>query len=191
MKVIIGCEFSGIVREAFKARGHDVWSCDFLPTEIPGQHIQGNVLDYLDDGWDLGIFHPPCTYLANCQVHLLDEKVETNRGWVLRRILREEALLFAKRFLDCKIPKTVVENPIGYINSQVRKHDQIIHPYEHGHGVQKQYALWLKNLPLLVPSNPVPGRKLHWWHQSPGPERWKIKSRTFPGVAKAMAEQWG
>ena len=181
MKILIACEFSGIVREAFASRGHDAWSCDLLPTEILGNHIHDNVLDHLDEGWDLMVAHPPCTHLA----------VSGARWFKNKGREQIEALEFVKNLMDCTIPKIAIENPVSIISSRIRKPDQIIQPWQFGHGETKKTCLWLKNLPLLTPTDIVDGRdpRVHW--ASPGKDRWKERSRTYSGIAKAMAEQWG
>ena len=140
MRVLVGCEFSGIVRDAFIARGHDAWSCDLLPTEIQGPHIQGNLLDVLGNGWDLAIFHPPCTHLA----------VSGARWFKDKQNEQESALDFVRRLMDCKIKKWALENPISIISSRIRKQDQIIQPWMFGHGETKATCLWLRNLPKLL-----------------------------------------
>ena len=185
MRVLVACEFSGIVREAFKAKGHDAWSCDLLPTEIPGQHIQGDVLEILDNGWDLMIAHPPCTRLTNSGVRWLDERD-------LWDDMQRDAHFFLT-LLSVNIPKIAVENPIPhkYARDVIGKYDQIIQPWQFGHPETKATCLWLKNLPKLQPTNIVEGREQRIWKASPGPDRWKERSRTFPGIAAAMAEQWG
>ena len=194
MKVLVGCEFSQIVTKAFRDRGHEAYSCDLLPTEgNPDWHIQGDVLSILNDGWDLGIFHPPCTYLA----------VSGARWFKDRLPQQKEALNFVRMLLNASIPKIALENPIGVISTKIRKPDQIIQPYWFGDEAQKGTCLWLKNLPELIPTNLVDRGKI-WitksgkkrggaWTMclSPSPERWKIRSRTFKGIANAMAEQWG
>jgi len=181
MKILVACEFSGIVREAFMARGHDAWSCDLLPTEIPGQHIQGDVLKILSDGWDLMIAHPPCTYLA----------VSGARWFAERKPEQEAALEFVRLLLDAPIPKIALENPISVISSRIRKPDQIIQPWMFGHAETKATCLWLKNLRPLKPTNLVVGRDDRVHREPPGPDRWKRRSRTYAGIALAMAEQWG
>jgi site-specific DNA-cytosine methylase len=181
MKVLIACEFSGIVREAFKAKGHDAWSCDLLPTEIPGQHIQGDVLEILNDGWDLMIAHPPCQHLAVSGARWFKDKYNEQTN----------AILFFLEFFMTKIPKVCVENPISIMSTKYRKPDQIIQPWMFGHGETKATCLWLQNLPKLIPTNIVEGRKNRVHREPPGPERWKNRSRTFPGIAKAMANTWG
>ena len=180
MKVLIACEFSGIVREAFKELGHNAWSCDLLPTEIIGNHIRGNVLEILKDDWDLMIAHPPCTYLA----------VSGARWFKNRQIEQSEALNFVKQLMYCHIPKIALENPISIISSKIRKPDQIIQPWQFGHGETKSTCLWLKNLPLLKSTDIVSGRESRIHKMSPSENRWKERSRTFIGIAKAMAAQW-
>jgi site-specific DNA-cytosine methylase len=180
LRVLVACEFSGIVREAFKAKGHDAWSCDLLPTEIPGQHIQGDVLEILNDGWDLMIAHPPCTHLAVSGARWFKDKIEEQKA----------ALDFVRQLMLAPIGKICIENPISIISSKIRKPDQIIQPWQFGHGETKATCLWLKNLPLLTPTNIVEGRKGRVHREPPGPERWKNRSRTYQGVATAMATQW-
>ncbi len=180
MKVLVACEFSGIVREAFKAKGHDSWSCDLLPTENPGNHIQGDVLEILNDGWDLMIAHPPCTHLAVSGARWFKYKIQE----------QTEALEFVKKLLNANIWKIALENPVSIISSAIRRPDQIIQPWMFGHGETKATCLWLKNLPLLNPTNLVDGRKARVHREPPGPERWKNRSRTFAGIAQAMADQW-
>jgi len=188
MKILIACEFSGIVREEFRKLGHDAWSCDLLPTEIPGQHIQGDVLSVLDDGWDLMIAHPPCTRLANSGVRWLHER----NLWGDLKF----AATFFKELLDAPIPKKAIENPIphGYAVEIIgRKYDQIIHPWMFGHGETKATCFWLEELPLLKPTNIVEGRYPRVWLESGSKNnpKWKRRSRTYLGIAKAMADQWG
>ena len=182
MRVLVGCEFSGTVRDAFLRLGHDAWSCDLLPCESGGPHIQGDVRDVLAGNWQLAIFHPPCTHLA----------VSGARWFPAKRASGEQdaALDFVRRLLDAPIPHIALENPVSIISSKIRKPDQIIQPWQHGHGETKATCLWLKNLPLLTPSNIVEGREGRIWKMPPGENRWKERSRTLPGVAKAMAEQW-
>jgi site-specific DNA-cytosine methylase len=183
MKVLVACEFSGIVREAFKAKGHDAWSCDLLPTEIPGQHIQGDVLEILDQGWDLMLAFPPCTHLCVSGAAWFEQKRKDGR--------QQEGIDFFMKFTKTNIPKTVIENPVGIMSKIYRKPDQTIQPWQFGHGETKATCLWLKNLPKLTPTNIVEGRKNRVHHEPPGPERWKNRSRTLPGIAAAMADQWG
>ena len=181
MKVLIACEFSGIVREAFRAKGHDAWSCDLVPTEQPGQHIQGDVLEVLNEKWDLMIAHPPCTYLA----------VSGARWFKDRQVEQKMALCFVQDLMEAKIPKICIENPIGVISTKIRKSDQIIQPWQFGHGETKATCLWLKRLPKLIPTNIVSGRENRIHKMPPSPNRGKERSRTYPGIAAAMGEQWG
>ena len=181
MDVLVACEFSGIVREAFAAKGHNALSCDLLDTEIPGQHYDGDVLEILYLGWDLMIAHPPCTHLA----------VSGARWFKDKREEQEEALDFVRILLDAPINKICLENPVSIISTRIRKPDQYIHPWQFGHGETKKTCLWLKNLPLLVPTNIVDGRDDRIHKMPPSKDRWKIRSRTYQGVADAMAEQWG
>ena len=181
MKVLIACEFSGVVRDAFIARGHDAWSCDLLPTERHGPHIQDDVLLHLDEGWDLMIAHPPCTHLA----------VSGARWFAAKRIEQSQALNFVSRLLSAPIEHIALENPIGIISSQIRKPDQIIQPWQFGHDEVKATCLWLKTLPKLQPTHIVEGRIARVHREPPGPNRWKNRSRTYQGIADAMAEQWG
>jgi len=193
MKVLIACEFSGIVRDAFVQRGHDAVSCDLLPTEKPGQHIQGDVIELLTHNpsyWDMMIAHPPCTHLA----------VSGARYFKNKQKEQSDALEFVRKLMGTPIEKIAVENPIGVISSKIRKPDQIIQPWQFGHPESKATCFWLKNLPPLKPTNilksPASGR---WQNQTPSgqnklgpsPDRAKNRSRTYPGIAKAMAEQWG
>lgn len=193
MRVLVACEFSGTVREAFRARGHEAWSCDLLPTEMPGPHIQGDVRDILGDGWDLMIAHPPCTYLASSGLHW-------NRRRPERQALTDAAVVFVQTLLGAPIARIAVENPIGALSSRVRRPDQIIHPWQFGHDASKATCLWLQGLPLLVPTEVLPGgRTARRGNQTPSgqnklgpsPDRWKQRSLTYPGIAAAMADQWG
>lgn len=181
MRVLIACEFSGIVRDAFLKKGHDAVSCDLIPSEKPGPHIRGDVLAHLSDGWDLMIAHPPCTHLA----------VSGARWFHLKKQEQIEALDFVRQLLNAPIAKIALENPISIISSKIRKPDQIIQPWQFGHGETKATCLWLKGLPLLVSTKIVGGRKPRVHFASPGPNRWKERSRTIQGIADAMAEQWG
>jgi len=180
MRVLVACEFSGIVREAFKSKGHDAWSCDLLPTEILGQHIQGDVLAILNDGWDLMIAHPPCTHLAVSGARWFKDKINE----------QADALEFVRRLLAAPIERIALENPVSIISSRIRKPDQIIQPHQFGHGETKATCLWLKNLPPLIPTNSVSGREQRVWKMPPSPNRWRERSRTFSGIARAMADQW-
>ena len=181
MKILVACEYSGIVRDAFKALGHDVTSCDLLPTERPGKHYQGDIRDLLNDKWDLMIAHPPCTHLAVSGARWFKNKVKEQK----------EALDFVRMLLEANIPRIALENPISIISSKIRKPDQIIQPWQFGHGEVKATCLWLKGLPLLKPTNVVKGREARVWKMPPSPERWKDRSRTLTGIAEAMAKQWG
>jgi hypothetical protein len=180
MRVLIACEFSGIVRDAFAAQGHNAWSCDVLPTERSGQHLECDVRGVLHLGWDLMVAHPPCTYLA----------VSGARWFKDRMPEQHAALSFVRSLLDAPIPKIALENPVSVISSQIRKPDQIIQPWQHGHGETKATCLWLKGLPPLTPTNIVDGRDSRIHHMVPGPNRWRERSRTFEGIAAAMAAQW-
>ena len=182
MRVLVACEFSGIVREAFRKQGHDAWSCDLLEAEDNSSyHIQANVLTVLSDGWDLMIAHPPCTHLA----------VSGARWFHLKEKEQAEALQFVQTLLDSNIPKIALENPISIISSRIRKPTQIIQPWMFGHGETKATCLWLKGLEPLKPTKIVDGRVARVHFASPGPERWKERSRTLQGIADAMAVQWG
>jgi hypothetical protein len=220
MKILVACEYSGTVRDAFRKRGHDAWSCDILPTDVEGPHFQCDVTEILDHGWDLMIAHPPCTYLAVSGMHW------TTRGFRDPK-LTLDALDFVLTLLNAKIPKIALENPVSVISTHIRKPDQIIHPWMFGHDYAKKTCLWLKNLPKLKPDlskiippagwkyaadkeiftktyegvrffSECPESKMRWANQTPAgqdklgpsPDRWKIRSKTFQGIADAMAEQW-
>ena len=183
MRVLVACEFSGIVRDAFTALGHDAWSCDLLPSEKPGQHIQGDVLSILGDGWDLMIAHPPCTHLAVSGARYFRQKRKDGR--------QQEAIEFFMALASADIPRLAIENPICIMSTVWRKPDQIIQPWQYGHGETKATCLWLKGLPLLIPTDIVDGREARVHKMPPGPDRWKERSRTFEGIAEAMASQWG
>jgi site-specific DNA-cytosine methylase len=180
MKVLVACEFSGIVRDAFIARGHEAVSCDLLPSERPGPHIQRDVLAVLNQGWDMMIAHPPCTHLAVSGARWFKEK-QTEQA---------VALDFVRALMEAPIDKICIENPVSIISSHIRKPDQIIQPYMFGHGETKTTCLWLKGLPRLTPSNVVGGRVGRIIQLAPSPDRWKERSRTYPGIAEAMANQW-
>jgi hypothetical protein len=200
-RLLVACEFSGIVREAFKIKGWDVWSCDLLDTEIPGQHYKGDVRDVLGESWDMMIAHPPCTYLSYVGMRHWNAPGRAER--------REEAMEFFMMLVNAPIEKICVENPLGYPVKAYRKQDQIIHPYYFGSPFQKRTCLWLKNLPILVwdkekAIKPPPlyilngkkgkGKKIHWVEGISGlsaEERQKARSKTFPEIANAMAQQWG
>jgi site-specific DNA-cytosine methylase len=182
MKILVACEFSGIVREAFAKRGHDAWSCDLLESEIQGKHLKGSVFHGIEwKDWNLMIAHPPCTHLAVSGARWFKDKLEE----------QEAALDFVRRLMDAPIERICIENPISIISSRIRKPDQIIQPWMFGHGETKATCLWLKNLPKLEPTNIVDGREQRIHKMAPGPDRWKERSRTFQGIADAMAEQWG
>ena len=181
MKIIIACEYSGYVRDAFKERGHDAWSCDILPSEKPGKHIQGDVILLLEDEWDMLIGFPPCTHLASSGARWFSEKANQQR----------EAIEFFRKLHDSDINKIALENPVGIISSKIRAPDQTIQPWMFGHGETKRTCLWLKNLPKLKPVKFVPGREQRIWKMTPGPNRQKERSRTYTGIAEAMAAQWG
>ena len=181
MKVLIACEYSGRVRDAFIAQGHDAISCDLLPTDNPGPHHQGDVTDILNNGFDLMIAHTPCTHLS----------VSGSRHFHRKQKEQKEALDFVRLLMDAHIDRWCIENPVSVISSAIRPPDQIIQPWEHGHGEVKSTCFWLKNLPKLKPSNCVEGREPKVHMMPPGPDRWKLRSTTYEGVALAMGQQWG
>ncbi len=210
MKVLVACEYSATVREAFAKRGHDAWSCDVLPTDVAGQHFQCDVREVLDKGWDLMIAHPPCTYLtvtgAKWFYHPDDKDLPTSERrphpkFPNRKQQQAEAIEFFLMLANANIDKIAVENPVSVISSVWRKPDQIIQPFDFGHPEPKKTCLWLKNLPHLKPTNIVQpeyhmtasGKRVPKWFfdPSPSPDRWKMRSKTFQGIADAMAEQWG
>jgi len=180
-RVLVACEFSGTVRDAFAARGHDAWSCDLLDSEKPGQHLRCDARDVLGDGWDVMICHPPCTHLA----------VSGARWFKDKRAEQAEAMEFVRQLLAAPIERIALENPVSIISSRVRKPDQVIQPWQFGHGETKATCLWLKGLPKLVPTNIVEGREARVHKMPPSENRWRERSRTFAGIAAAMAEQWG
>jgi site-specific DNA-cytosine methylase len=196
MRVLVACESSGVVRDAFSARGHFAMSCDLLSAERPGPHHQGDVRELLDQEWDLLIAHPPCTYLSVSGMH-----------WTTRGLrdpkLTEEALDFVRLFMDAPIKRIAIENPVSIISSRIRKPDQIIQPYQFGHDASKKTCLWLKNLPPLRPTSFVEPRVVNgrprWDNQTdngqnklpPSKDRWRLRSKTYEGIALAMASQWG
>lgn len=187
MKVLIACEFSGTVRDEFKRLGHDAWSCDILPTDKPGQHIQKDVLEILDNNWDLMIAHPPCTYLCNSGVRWLHTDKSRHSKMV-------DGATFFKKLMECNIPKIAIENPImhKYAKEIIGKNqDQVIQPWMFGHGETKATCLWLKNLPLLKPTKIVEERIGRIHNLPPSKDRWKLRSMTYQGIAEAMANQWG
>jgi hypothetical protein len=181
MKILVACEFSGIVRDAFIEKGHDVISCDLLPTESPGPHYQGNVFDIINDGFDMMIAHPPCTHLAVSGARWFRDKQDE----------QAEAIEFFMRLVNADINKIMIENPISIMSTKYKKPDQIIQPWQFGHGETKATCLWLKNLPRLKPTEIVDGRESRVHKMPPSPDRWKLRSKTFVGIAEAMANQWG
>lgn len=191
MKVLIACEFSGTVRDAFAALGHDAWSCDLLPTEQPGQHIQGDVREVLNEQWEMIIAHPPCTDLAVSGAAWFEAKRADGR--------QQAAIEFFMLFANLRCERVAIENPVGIMSTYWRKADQVIHPYQFGHMEQKSTCLWLKNLPLLRPTNDVYAgmmelprnqrERLHYL--PPSEDRWALRSMTYQGIADAMAQQWG
>ena len=203
MKVLIACEYSGAVRDAFQAAGHEATSCDFLPSETIGAHYQGDVFDIIGEGWDLMIAHPPCTYLSSSGLHWNSNPKSERFGGAQT----EESLLFVRRLLDADIPRIVLENPVGCIGTRIRKASQAIQPYNFGDDASKNTCLWIKGLPLLRNTKRVQGRMVEWkgkmverWANqtdsgqnklAPSADRWKDRSRTYPGIADAMASQWG
>jgi len=196
MKILIACEYSGRVRDAFIRAGHDAMSCDLLPTDVAGPHYQGDVTDIINDGWDLMVAHPPCTYLSVSGMH-----------WTTRGLrdpqLTEDALAFVQLLLNAPIERIALENPISVISTRIRKPEQIITPYMFGHDASKKTCLWLKNLPPLISTEIIEPRiidgKKRWGNQTdsgqnklaPSADRWKIRSETYQGIANAMAAQWG
>lgn len=197
MKILIGCETSGAVRRAFRERGHNAWSLDLLPADDGSEfHIQDDILNHLNDGWDMMIAHPTCTYLCSSGLHW-------NKRVPGRAAKTEDALIFVEKLMAAPIAKIAIENPIGCIGTRIRPADQIIHPYMFGDDASKATCLWLQNLPLLKPTNYVQPRivngKSRWGNQTdsgqnrlpPSKDRWKIRSATYPGIAAAFAEQWG
>jgi hypothetical protein len=208
LRVLVGCESSGTVRDAFLAMGHDAMSCDLLDTDVEGPHYKGDIFDVINDGWDLAIFHPPCTYLTNAGVRWLHEHVQSRNGkkpvisGELRWQYMREGAEFFKKLLDADIPRIAVENPIPHkyaVEIIGRKYDQLVQPWMFGHKERKATCFWLKGLPKLVETNNVkaemlllPKREQQRLHfLPPSPERWKLRSKTFDGIALAMAEQWG
>lgn len=183
MRVLVACEYSGRVRDAFNAMGHEAMSCDLLPTDSPGPHYQGDVRDVLYQGWDLLVAHPPCTHLAVSGARHFEAKRASG--------VQDEALDFVRLLLDAPIEKIALENPISIISSRIRKPDQIIQPWQFGHGETKATCLWLKNLPPLKPTNVVSGRENRVHKMPPSEDRWKKRSTTYEGIAHAMAMQWG
>lgn len=192
MKVLVACEYSGTVRDAFIAQGHEAMSCDIIPTDVPGPHYQGDVRDVLDNGWDLMIAHPPCTYLSNAGARFLYPKGKLNKA---RLKLGMEGRAFFMTLWNADIPMIAIENPTPSRIFNLPRYDQVIQPYEFGHPVQKRTCLWLFGLPHLTPtrvvkqrqSSKIPGN----WFNKGGKDRQKNRAKTFDGIAKAMASQWG
>jgi site-specific DNA-cytosine methylase len=185
MRVLVACEYSATVRDAFRARGHDAWSCDLLDTEgNPDWHLKIDALEVIAlQPWDLLIAHPPCTHLAVSGARHFAAKQADGR--------QQEALRFVQALLDAPVPCIALENPVSIISSRIRKPDQVIQPWQFGHGETKATCLWLKGLPKLTPTNIVHGREARIHKMPPGPDRWKERSRTYQGIADAMAHQWG
>lgn len=182
MRVLVACEYSGAVRDAFRARGHDAVSCDLLPSEAAGPHYQGDVRDLLEPGrWDLLIAFPPCTHLAVSGARWFDGK----------RVEQAAALDFVRLLMAAPVPRIAIENPVSVISSRIRRPDQSVQPWQFGHGEVKRTCLWLKGLPPLRPTAVVPGREARVHRMAPGPHRARERSRTYAGIAQAMAEQWG
>jgi len=207
MKVLIACEFSGVVRDAFTKKGHDAISCDILPSDSPGPHYKGDIFDIINDGFDLMIAHPPCTYLTVTANKWLKDQPKRKSGALVgaeRRAARQEAIDFFMRLANASIPKIAIENPVGCISSHWRKPNQIIQPMEYGHKEPKKTCLWLKGLPLLKATHEdiepeytitKSGKRMATWYyfadNTKGADRAKVRSKTFQGIADAMAEQWG
>ena len=196
VKVLVACEFSGTVRDAFIRGGHDAMSCDLEPTDVPGPHYQGNVMDIIEDNWDLMIAHPPCTHLASSGARHFVKKIADGR--------QQQGIDFFMALVNCNIPRYAIENPIGIMSSKFRKPEQIIQPWHFGHNVTKSTCLWLKNLPPLRPTNIVDkgqiwvaksGKKMSQWYYDSSclqpKQREKMRNKTFQGIADAMADQWG
>lgn len=183
LRVLVACEYSGVVRDSFIALGHDAMSCDLLPTDVPGPHHMGDVVELLDQQWDILIAFPPCTYLCSSGMH-----------WTVRGLrdpkLTEDALDFVRLLMNANVPHIALENPVGAISTRIRKPDQVIQPWQFGHGETKATCLWLKGLPKLQPTNIVEGREQRIFKMPPSADRWKERSKTFAGIAAAMAEQW-
>ena len=203
MKILVACEYSGIVRDAFAKQGHDAWSCDILPTESEGNHIQDDILNHLDKNWDMMIAHPPCTYLSNAGNRWFDEEKYGEQARE-RKELRLKSMEFVKKLYDNNIPRICIENPVGFLNSNWKKPDQIVHPYHFGDTESKRTCLWLKNLQLLEHTNVVKP-KIYGYHkggkhkgkpiyfheyQLRTKNRAKIRSKFWKGIAQAMADQW-
>jgi site-specific DNA-cytosine methylase len=202
MRVLVACEYSGTVRDAFTKLGHDAWSCDILPTESLGNHIQDDILKHLDNNWDLMIAHPPCTYLSNAGIRWFNEEKYGEKA-KLRKQLRLEALEFVKKLYYCNIPKICIENPVGYLNHNFKKPDQIVQPYFFGDEESKRTCFWFKNLKPLEHTKLVKpkiyayyktgrkiGKPIYFHEYNSGKDRAKIRSKFWKGIAEAMAAQW-
>jgi len=188
MKILVGCEFSGIVREAFRKHGHNAWSCDLLSADDKSEyHIQDDILNHLDENWDIAIFHPPCTFLTISANKWYKDELDMFSD---RQNSRIDAIKFFMQLINCNIPKVAVENPIGVMSSRYRKPDQILQPWMFGHGETKATCLWLKGLPKLEPTDIVSGREQRLHYLPKTDDRWKLRSITFQGIADAMAKQW-
>lgn len=183
LQVLVACEYSGRVREAFAKRGWEAWSCDLLESETEGNHYQGPVEDLICENWNLMICHPPCTHLAVSGAKHFAEKIASGE--------QQQALDFVRMLLDAPIEHIALENPVSIISTKIRKASQYVQPWQFGHGETKKTGFWLKNLPLLQPTNIVEGREAKVHRMPPGPNRWKERSRTYQGIADAMANQWG
>lgn len=183
LRVLVACEYSGIVREAFKSKGHYALSCDLEPTDIPGEHYQGDVFDVIDDNWDMMLAFPPCTHICVSGARWFPQKIADGR--------QQEGIDFFMKLVNADIPKIAIENPIGIMSNKYRKPDQIIQPWQFGQGETKATCLWLKNLPLLTPTNIVDGRESTIHKMPPSKERGKLRSKTFEGIARSIADQWG
>ena len=181
MRILVACEFSGVVRDAFQVAGHDAYSCDLLPSETPGNHIEGDVLQHLNDGWDLMIAHPPCTYLCVSGARWFKDRLQE----------QDEAVQFVEELLDAPIPHIAIENPIGVLSTRIRKPDQIYQPWWFGEPEVKATCLWLKDVPPLLAIEMGWGREQRIHQLGPSSDRWKERSRTLPKVAAAMVMQWG
>jgi hypothetical protein len=197
MRILVGCEESQTVTKAFQALGHETYSCDIIPCSggHPEWHIRGDVFDVIDEGgWDMGIFFPPCTYLTVTGNKWFKDQPERKSGALVgqaRRDAREDAIFFFMRLMTCDIPKIAIENPIGIMTSRYRKPDQVLQPWMFGHNEQKATCLWLKNLPTLTPTDIVEGREQKLHLLPPSKDRAKLRSKTYQGIASAMAQQWG
>jgi hypothetical protein len=181
MRILVACEFSGILREAFRRKGHEAWSCDILPSEKDGPHIKGDVLKHLDEDWDLMVAFPPCTHLCSSGARWFKHKKKE----------QEQAIDFVRQLAAAPVPKIAIENPVGVLSTRWRKPDQYVQPWWFGHGEVKTTCLWLKNLSPLIPTNSVNGREPRVHYASPKPDRWKERSRILTGFAEAIAAQWG